>query len=45
MTKIIRWLIKKFLPGYHLAKDPAKGAGRKKGDSKKLEEGYYENRN
>jgi len=24
MTKIIRWLIKKFLPGYHLAKDPAK---------------------
>jgi len=24
MTKIVRWLIKKFLPGYHLAKDPAK---------------------
>ena len=30
MTKIMRWLVKKFLPGYHLAKDPAKGAGRKK---------------
>ena len=30
MTKIIRWLIKKFLPGYHLAKDPARGTKQKK---------------
>jgi len=30
MTKIVRWFIKKFLPGYHLAKDPAKR--RKEGD-------------
>ena len=30
MNKIIRWLIKKFLPGYHLVKNPIKGAGRRK---------------
>ena len=39
MTKIVRWFIKKFLPGYHLAKDPVKGTGRKKRNSKILEEG------
>ena len=39
MTKIIRWLIKKFLPGYHLVKNPVKGAGRKKREAKIQESG------
>jgi len=25
MKKIVRWLIAKYLPGYHLAKNPPKG--------------------
>lgn len=24
MTRFVRWFIKKFLPGYHLAKDPVR---------------------
>ena len=34
MERLIRWLIEKYLPGYHLSKNPKKGEDRKKREEK-----------